>query len=139
MAGLAWCVVADDVFVAVWLASGIVLRPCRQSNTQMLWVSNHRVVKRGHLKRQVIRNCFKYTTITLNCISINHFLFCFYCTNLIQKFTDTHTKFCVWFVNEKLVLVFLFLFERKLKNKSDVRENVRFDRKSFCELKKQKS
>lgn len=73
MAGLAWCVVADDVLVAVWLASGIVLRPCRQSNTQMLWVSNHRVVKRGHLKRQVIRNCFKYTTITLNCISINHF------------------------------------------------------------------
>lgn len=43
------CVVVDDL-LAAWLASGIVLRPCRQSNTQMLGVSNHRRVKRGHLK-----------------------------------------------------------------------------------------
>jgi len=44
------CVVADE-FVAAWVASGIVLRPCRQSNTQMFRVSDHRAVKCWHLKR----------------------------------------------------------------------------------------
>jgi hypothetical protein len=48
VAGLA-CVVLV-VLVAAWVASGIVLRPCRQSNTQMLGVSNHRAVDRGHLQ-----------------------------------------------------------------------------------------
>lgn len=44
----------------------------------MLWVSNHRAVNWGHFQRQVIRDRFKNTTITLDVIDINH------CYNLIQ-------------------------------------------------------